>query len=49
MIEACCWEKFYITVNKFQQAQQKHNYIRTQKFKWKPFLLEGKKYGTNSK
>ena len=25
-------EKFYITVNKFQQAQQKHNYTKTQRF-----------------
>ena len=44
-----CWEKFYITVNKFQQVQWKHNYTRTQRFAWKPFLFEGKNHGTNSK
>ena len=40
-------EKFYITVNKFQQAQQKYNYTKTQRFTWKSFLLEGKNHEIN--
>ena len=42
---ALCWEKFYITVNKFQQAQRNHNHTKTQRFTCKSFLLEGKTTG----
>ena len=35
-------EKFYITVNKFQQAQQKHNYTKHKDLRGNPFSLKGK-------
>ena len=48
-----CQENFYISGNKFQQAQQKHNGSTTTQehnnLYGKPFLLKGKNHKTNSK